>query len=275
MTRKPAFAIAQTKRAWFAAALAFIAASGCRKEDASGLVPQGSPPATDLPCDVEMVFATRCWSCHGRLPAPDVPSLTSVAALTAPSRLDPAQSVAALAVARMQSATIPMPPPPAVPATADEIATVANWVAAGSPAGTGCGSTCTSGRTWTGGNEGSPDMNPGMPCIQCHAANDEGPRFSIAGTVYPTVSEPDLCNGAPSSSGAQVVITGADGRVLTLGLNGAGNFFSEMAVTKPYHAKVVTAGGERAMTAAQTSGDCNSCHTPAGASGAPGRIMLP
>ena len=51
----------------------------------------------------------------------------------------------------------------------------------------------------------------------------------------------DLCYGAPSSSGAQVVITGADGRVLTLSLNGAGNFFSEMAVAKPYHAKVVTA----------------------------------
>ena len=73
-----------------------------------------------------------------------------------------------------------------------------------------------------------------------------------------------------------MVITGADGRVLTLSLNGAGNFFSEMAVARPYHAKVVTAGGgERAMTAEQTSGDCNSCHTPSGATGAPGRILLP
>ena len=133
-----------------------------------------------------------------------------------------------------------MPPPPSAPATADEVATIANWIAAGSPAGTGCGPTCTSGRTWTGGNEGSPNMNPGMACIQCHAS-DEGPRFSIAGTAYPTIAEPDLCYGAPSSSGAQVVITGADGRVLALSLNGAGNFFSEMAVAKPYHAKVVTA----------------------------------
>ena len=122
--------------------------------------------------------------------------------------------------------------------------------------------------------DGSPSMNPGMACIQCHAS-DEGPRFSIAGTVYPTIAEPDLCNGAPSSSGAHVVITGADGRVLTLGLNGAGNFYSEMQVTRPYHAKVVTAAGERAMTAEQTSGDCNSCHTPSGANNAPGRIMLP
>jgi len=274
MTRKQDFAIAQATRVCIVASLTVVAAIGCREMDESGLVPQGSPPATDLPCDVEMVFATRCWSCHGRTPTPGVPSLTSVAALTAPSRLDPAQSIATVAVARMQSTTIPMPPPPSAPATASEVATIASWVAAGAPAGNGCGATCTSGRTWTGGNEGSQNMNPGMACIQCHAS-DEGPRFSIAGTAYPTIAEPDLCYGAPSSSGAQVVITGADGRVLTLSLNGAGNFFSEMAVAKPYHAKVVTAGSERAMTAEQTSGDCNSCHTPAGANGAPGRILLP
>ena len=64
-------------------------------------------------------------------------------------------------------------------------------------------------------------------------------------------------------------------RVLSLGLNGAGNFFSEMAVAKPYHAKIVTGASVRAMTAEQTSGDCNACHTPAGANGAPGRIVLP
>jgi len=30
-----------------------------------------------------------------------------------------------------------------------------------------------------------------------------------------------------------------------------------------------------AMSALQTTGDCNGCHTEAGASGAPGRIQLP
>jgi len=29
------------------------------------------------------------------------------------------------------------------------------------------------------------------------------------------------------------------------------------------------------MTAPQTSGDCNGCHTQTGANGAPGRITLP
>jgi mono/diheme cytochrome c family protein len=274
MTRKPRLALAQTMRACVVVALTIVGASGCRREDESGLVPQNSPPPTDLPCEVETVLSTGCWACHGRTPMAGAPSLTSVAELTAPSRLDPAQSVAALAVARMQSTTIPMPPPPAAPATADEIATIASWVAAGSPAGTGCGSTCTSGRTWTGGLDGSPNMNPGMPCIQCHTS-DEGPRFSIAGTVYPTIAEPDLCYGAPSSSGAQVVITGADGRVVMLSPNSAGNFYSEVAIAKPYHAKVVKNGSERAMTAEQTSGDCNGCHTPSGANAAPGRIVLP
>jgi hypothetical protein len=174
----------------------------------------------------------------------------------------------------MQSATVPMPPPPAAPATADEIAVIANWVAAGYPAGNGCGPICTSGRTWTRGNDGSESMNSGMPCIRCHSS-DEGPRYAIAGTVYPTVHEPDLCDGAGPSTGAQVVITGADGRTLTLQPNNAGNFFSEVRVAVPYSAKVVTANGERAMTQQQTSGDCNDCHTQVGASGAPGRIMLP
>ena len=122
MTRKQRFAIAQTLRV--AAVLVVAAAIGCGKTDQSGLTPQGSPAATDLPCDVEMVFASRCWACHGRMPAPDLPSLTSVAALMAPSRLDPAQSVGTVALARMQSTTIPMPPPPAAAATADEVAAI-------------------------------------------------------------------------------------------------------------------------------------------------------
>jgi hypothetical protein len=208
---------------------------------------------------------------------PGAPALTSVAAFMAPSRIDPSQSTAALGLARMQSTPATMPPPPNAPATAAELAVIASWVAAGTPAGSGCGApVCTSMRTWTGGNEGSPDMNPGTACIACHArSGGEAPGFSIAGTVYPTAHEPDLCYGAASSSGAQVVITGADGRTLTLAPNVAGNFYSGMAVALPFRAKVVTAAGERAMVAAQTSGDCNSCHTQAGANAAPGRIMLP
>jgi hypothetical protein len=238
---------------------------------------QGSTLSTDLPCDVETVLASRCWTCHGQTPMIGLPALTSAAAFTAMSKTQPSMTIGAVALMRMQSTTSPMPPAPDSPATASEVTVLASWIAAGYPSGAGCGGpVCTSGTTWTGGNEGSGNMNPGMACNGCHVSSGgEAPRFSIAGTVYPTVHEPDLCNGAPRSAGVQVVITGSDGRTLTLSTNASGNFYSETSVKTPYSAKVVTATGERAMTAMQTSGDCNSCHTQAGANSAPGRIMLP
>jgi hypothetical protein len=91
----------------------------------------------------------------------------------------------------------------------------------------------------------------------------------------PTAHEPDLCNGANGTNSAQVVITGSDGVSTTLTPNGVGNFYYTGAVAKPFHAKVTYQGRERDMAAAQTSGDCNSCHTQTGAMSAPGRLILP
>ena len=59
------------------------------------------------------------------------------------------------------------------------------------------------------------------------------------------------------------------------GANAAGNFFYAGTVSFPIHAKVTFQGRERIMTAAQSSGNCNNCHTQNGANGAPGRIILP
>jgi hypothetical protein len=130
---------------------------------------------------------------------------------------------------------------------------------------------------WTGGNQGSASMNPGRACINCHATTGgEAPTFAIAGTLYPTGHEPDLCNGVNGgTAGAQVVITDAANRTVTLTPNAAGNFTYTGALTTPFHAKVSYQGRERIMSAAQTTGDCNSCHTQNGANGAPGRITLP
>ena len=117
-------------------------------------------------------------------------------------------------------------------------------------------------------------MNPGKACIACHSSG-EGPGFAIAGTVYPTGHEPDLCFG---TSMAQIIITDATGKTLSPVVpNSAGNFYLSATTTiaLPYHAAVVANGKTRAMSAAQTSGDCNSCHTQNGANGAPGRITLP
>jgi mono/diheme cytochrome c family protein len=99
------------------------------------------------------------------------------------------------------------------------------------------------------------------------------PVFSAAGTVYATSHEANDCNGA---TGVSVVITDANRATYTLPVNAAGNFSTSAALAFPIQAKVVAASGaERAMVAAQATGDCNSCHTPDGANGAPGRIALP
>ena len=133
---------------------------------------------------------------------------------------------------------------------------------------------CTSGVTWTRGNHGSAVMNPGRACIACHAAND-GPPFTIAGTVYPTGHEPDLCDGAADAKDVSVTITGADGLTITLTPNEAGNFYSATRLKLPLQATITDQGRARTMAVGQSSGDCNGCHTQAGDSGAPGRIVLP
>jgi hypothetical protein len=137
--------------------------------------------------------------------------------------------------------------------------------------GSGSGGTvaavCTSNKMWTSGN--GTDMRPGNDCASCHS-------FTIAGTVYPTVHEPNNCNGT-AANGIKVVITGADGSTMTLTPSAtSGNFYTSSAIKTPFSAKVTnTAGGSHAMVATQTKGNCNSCHSQAGANGAPGRITAP
>jgi len=247
--------------------------------------------AVDLPCDVAALLSNKCVSCHGSIPAGGAPtSLLSYADLTAPAKSDPTKTNAVVAVARMMNTTSPMPPVGLPGATSTEIASLQNWISAGYPT-TGCATgidagtgpdpfsvppTCTSNTTWTRGTSGSGSMEPGMACISCHASSGgEAPGFTIAGTLYPTAHEPDLCNGANGTDGAQVVITGANGASTTLTPNSAGNFYYTGAVATPFRAKVVYMGRERDMAGAQTSGDCNGCHTQNGTMSAPGRIILP
>jgi hypothetical protein len=126
---------------------------------------------------------------------------------------------------------------------------------------------CTSNKMWTNGNGVS--MRPGNDCTGCHS-------FTIAGTVYPTLHEPNNCNGT-AANGIKVVVTGADGKITTLTPDGtSGNFYSSTAIKTPFSAKVTnSAGGSMAMATMQTKGNCNSCHTQTGANSAPGRITAP
>ncbi len=239
-----------------------------------------STSISGLPCDVAMILATSCASCHGAVPAGGAASsLVSYASLVAPSVTDPSQSEAQVSVARMQDVTSPMPPSGG---SATDAAVLAAWVAAGAPKGScdtavdasvtyATASVCTSNSTWTSGNRGSTSMRPGGACIQCHDQG-RGPRYTVAGTVYPTAHEPDDCYGA---SGSQVVITDATGAVFTATANSAGNFYLSSSIQTPYTAKVVSGAKTLAMVGAQTDGDCNGCHTEQGTQKAPGRVMAP
>jgi hypothetical protein len=252
--------------------------------------PAGTGLATGLPCDVQAVLENRCLACHsGPSPAP----LLSYEDLVAKSTVDPTKTLAQLALERMKSKTSPMPPPPAVAPDADEIATFADWVAAGTPKGAACtdpppvldggadggdagpiATKCTSGKTWAGGNDGSPLMRPGAACNACHQVMG-GPNLRIAGTVYPTLHEPNDCNGKAPPPALTVVITDKNGRVTNLPVNAAGNFYTPAKILTPYKARITDGTNTRAMNGSVTAGDCNSCHTVAGANGAPGRVMAP
>jgi hypothetical protein len=134
-------------------------------------------------------------------------------------------------------------------------------------------SVCASGTKWSGGDHGSELMHPGRDCIACHEQEGRGPRFTLAGTVHAQQHEADDCFGV---SGVTVQVTDANQKVvLTLTTNEAGNFFTEAAVAKPYKIQVLGSGKSNAMAAAQTSGECASCHTQEGANGAPGRVQAP
>jgi hypothetical protein len=219
--------------------------------------------------------------------------------LVAPSQSDPTKSVAELCLERMQDPKYPMPPAPATPSTAADVAVIQAWIDAGKPStcdegaagAAGAGpvvenpydtpTVCTSTKTWTRGNQESPNMHPGGACIQCHTSGggeENGPSFTFAGTVYPTAHEPDDCNGLDGTTeGAQVVVVDASGATFTMDVNTVGNFYYEArtAVAFPYQAKVVQGGRERAMIHEQDSGDCNHCHTETGDKDVPGRIMAP
>ena len=258
---------------------------------ATGVSPSSSgsgTKATGLPCDVAKLLAEQCVSCHGAAPSAPM-ALVTYEDLVAPAKSDPTKKVAELVLTRMKDQARPMPPS-GPKATPSEIAAFEAWLASGSPRAA-CDTSpiptapsqsvtpvCTSGLTWSGRK--GVTMQPGRACISCHTQQgDDGPLVQIGGTVYPTMHEPDLCIGVDgASTDARVVVTDANGRVISMPVNGSGNFAwltSQAQVRFPIRAKVVSGGKERVMATPQMTGDCNSCHTVKGEYGAPGRIAMP
>jgi cytochrome c553 len=249
--------------------------------------------ATALPCDVTAILANACGSCHGAKPSGGASSaLVTYEDLAAKSDADPSKTVAQISLSRMKSADRPMPPEGRLGAAS--IGAFEKWVKAGLPKGT-CGetkadagsdepdpdpspepepepeptSTCTNGTPLSHDNEYYL-MNPGLACNDCHKRGGQT-IFAAAGTVYPSLHEPDQCRGA---SGVKVVIIDAAGNLHEMPANANGNFTYEESFPTPYRAFVVRGTDTREMKKPQTNGDCNSCHTEWG-TGSPGRVMAP
>lgn len=250
----------------------------------AGPIPDGGTIPSGLPCDVSNLLQTSCTSCHSNPPSGGATmSLLTYADLMATSPTNPSNTEAQQSVVRMTSASAPMPASGLLPAS--QAAILQNWINSGAPQGT-CQPTvpdgglpdtppqCSSNIFWTGGENSS--MRPGEACIACHSRELEAPQYAVAGTVYPTVHEPNDCNGGGSVlAGSKVIVRDSAGHTLTLTPNSVGNFFSLTRLTPPIYASVQRNGLTRAMVASPTTGDCNSCHTQSGALSAPGRIVPP
>jgi hypothetical protein len=268
-----------------------------------GLGVAGTGAATGLPCDVQAIIENRCIVCHD---GATIPPLRNYADLLSPAVKDPTKTRAAVAVELLQAGA--MPPKPAAPPAADEIASFADWVKAGAPKsdaactdppqaadptgdagvvlGDGGTATCTSGKHWTQANEGSPLMHPGAACNACHSVSG-GPNLRVAGTVFPSLHDENDCNGVAPPPQLTVVVTDSKGRTFNALVNAAGNFSIEGGGDSedqgnggppprpPYKARVTDGTKIRVMKGTVSSGDCNSCHTPQGLNGAPGRILAP
>lgn len=243
-----------------------------------------------LPCDVAMMLSSQCTSCHGNPPTSNAPMpLLSYADLTKQKN---GKTYAQLSLERMKSATAPMPPGGA---SAADIVVMQGWIDAGLPQGM-CGEvdagppdptfqgdpTCPSGQYFQppADIEDAKDMMyPGQACIKCHT-QDEGPKFKVAGTVFNTGKVLDDCLPPASVNIAQakVHVTDYAGTEHIMSVNANGNFHSPESANwpAPYKSiKVVYMNKERAMAAEAPHGDCNVCHTEAGAQNAPGRVALP
>lgn len=252
----------------------------------------GAAAQTGVPCDVADILAAKCLSCHGATPSAGAPmSLVTYEQLTSPSKADATKTYIERSVLRMGDAAAPMAPGANVADNAADIAVLQAWITAGTPQGD-CGNSmapdpfanpagCLTGKKWPKNQEGSR-MNPGEACIKCHKTDFEAPNLTVAGTVYASGHETDLCYGidtsTPDYADVRVIITDANGVEHSMKPGLTGNFSTSQSIPGPFKAKVISSKGERVMNSVQSNGDCNLCHTEeAGGNGSmsPGRIVVP
>lgn len=106
--------------------------------DAGGREAIGSGESSGIPCAVEKVLRERCQSCHGASPKFGAPMpLVRYEDLLAESASG--KKVYEEVLSRVHDEARPMPQSPAPRLTADELAAIDGWVAAGAPRGEACG----------------------------------------------------------------------------------------------------------------------------------------
>lgn len=122
------------------------------------------------------------------------------------------------------------------------------------------------------GFEVGPEMLPGDNCLRCHSENSKyptAPRWTAAGTVF---AAHDSEEGV---AGAEVTVTAADGKSITLTSNRVGNFYTAEPLTAPLRIKLTHESFEAEMPIEAPAGSCNACHSWPDATGdALGRIRV-
>lgn len=140
------------------------------------------------------------------------------------------------------------------------------------------GTQCSTGQWWQSADDRNAgfSMHPGRACVDCHrsSGDQDALLFRYAGTVMANLRDEDDCRGVP---GVTVEILNANDAVIaTATTNAAGNFGLMQPAFEEFRVRLTYDGRNREMLGHQAStGDCNSCHTAAGANGAPGRIVAP
>jgi mono/diheme cytochrome c family protein len=161
-----------------------------------GLPPTDGGVSNDLPCGIAQTLGTYCTGCHGSPPTNNAPiSLDSLATLRAASPAYPGQTAGQRAVARMTSASSPMPPAPYAGVPAAALNEFSAWVSSSMPAGS-----CT-----TPVDGGPPPLGDG--------GVDAGPSDAgVAGDLPCDVADVltsscTSCHGSPPSGGAPMSLT--------------------------------------------------------------------
>jgi hypothetical protein len=114
----------------------------------------GAPqPGQQIPCNVTQVLQRSCHECHGVKPRATPMSLVTLQDFHKASTTKPNEKVFQRAKARINDAQDPMPP--IMPLAGADAALLNQWLDAGAPAGTGCGTGGMGGTSGAGGSAGN------------------------------------------------------------------------------------------------------------------------